>query len=96
MTRLKERQVIGIPCDVSRGAFPDERLITMETISGPISGFVRQDAIIEVQGKTYVSGVIIDISEDSIAVRVRGSFFTTTGLAYLSKEWAASNIREAV
>ena len=93
MTRLERGEEVRIPCDVKQGAFPDEHLITIDTISGPVSGFVTSDKILRLEGETgYIQGVVQDVTEDTVIVWMRGSFFTTTGLAYLSREWAGLHL----
>jgi hypothetical protein len=96
MADFKPGQTVVIPCDVKSGAFPGEFLITFDTVDGPVSGFVNQDKILNVKDdKGYIKGAVEAVSDDTVTVWVRGSFFTTTGLAYLSHEWARSNLRVA-
>lgn len=93
MIQLERGNEVGIPCDVKQGAFPEENLITIETISGPVSGFVNRDSILKLEGESgYIRGVVHDVTEDTVTVWIRGSFFTTTGLAYLPYEWATSHL----
>ena len=44
----------------------------------------------------YVKGVVQEVREDKdiIVVRIRGSFFTTTGLAEFARSWAAEFMRK--
>lgn len=85
---------VGIRCDVSPGPFPGEFLVTFETVSDPVSGFVQESAILsQDDGEGYVIGVVETITETEIKVRVSGSFFTTNGLAWLSQDWARANVR---
>jgi hypothetical protein len=70
--------------------------VTFETVSGPTSGFVREDRINFVdEGTGYIFGVVKDVLEETVAVVVEGSYFTTTGLAYLNKDWAKSHVEAA-
>lgn len=85
MVRFEPGIWIGIPADVTTGAFPREILVTFETIRGPISGFVSPDQIVEKDGQKFIRGLIKEVSDESLTVLVSGSFFTTTGIAYLSK-----------
>lgn len=87
MGDFKQSQEVWICCEAQPGAFPDERLVTVDTIAGPISGFVktadleRPDA-----SETRVRGRIIAIDDHAIKVRIAGSFFTTaTGIASVSR-----------
>jgi hypothetical protein len=70
-----------VPTEVKAGAFPGERLVTVSTDTGPISGFAKADAIIAHKGGSYLIGEIKNISGSSSTVKLSGSFFTTTGLA---------------
>ena len=92
MAEFHVDQTIHIPCEVANGAFVNEALVTFETSSGPISGFVNRDDLVKVEdGRGYIPAVVQDVSRDTLTVIIRGSFFTTTGLAYLSQEWAREN-----
>jgi hypothetical protein len=94
MARLEIGQQVGIPCDVGHGAFAEEYLVTLITVEGPVSGFVSQENLIETEaGKGLLKGVVVELEEETVTVKVRGSFFTTTGLAYLPKDWASSNLK---
>lgn len=75
---------IFVPISVENGAFPKESLITIETINGPVSGFIRSDEIEMKHGNPFVKAVVLEVSDEAITVRLKGSFFTTTGLAYIS------------
>ena len=75
---------ILVPVSVDGGAFPSESLITIETKDGPVSGFIRRDQIQKRKGSAFIEATVLDVSEDAITVRLHGSFFTTTGLAYIS------------
>lgn len=85
---MKVGDVIGIQCEVRPGPFAGERMITFDTVDGPISGFVRESELKEANSHWYVRAVIQDIKGDELAVRVRGSFFTTNGLATVSRRYA--------
>jgi hypothetical protein len=75
---------VYVPTDVDEGAFPGENLVTIETKTGPISGFAKADNIRTADGDAYLLAEVKDVSDDTLTVRLYGSFFTTTGLAYLS------------
>ncbi len=70
-----------VPTDVKAGAFPGERLVTVSTQAGPISGFAKTDVIIDRGGGTYLVGQVTTASPTTSTVKLAGSFFTTTGLA---------------
>lgn len=96
MSQFSVGQQVKIRCDVQRGAFPTELLVTFETVEGPISGFVRSEDVQRVGGhEGLISATITVVSSDTIAVILKGSFFTTTGLAYLKRDWANSNVQPA-
>jgi hypothetical protein len=77
---LKVGDLVGTPCSIQLGPFPDERLVTVETEEGLISGFVKSanlriDRNDEERG--LVAGNVVQVRSDSITVRLFGSFFTT-------------------
>lgn len=75
---------IAIPCEVNPGPFSNEKLISFETLNGPISGFVRESELKQVDEDWFVKGVILKVGYDALEVMVDGSFFTTNGLASVS------------
>ena len=82
-----------IPCTTTQGAFEDERLITIETIEGPIAGFIDADEVkVSENGETYVCGIVQQVRGEQIVIRLRGSFFTTTGIAYFSRQQLETEI----
>lgn len=87
MAALTIGQTIHVPVSVEQGAFPKESVITIETQDGPISGFIRSDEVERIgEGNASIAGVVLDVSESAITVKLPGSFFTTTGLAYISPQ----------
>jgi hypothetical protein len=70
-----------VPTAVGAGAFPNERLVTIETKEGPISGFARNDFVVSKPSGEYLLAEVKNVSTDSLTVRLFGSFFTTTGIA---------------
>ena len=96
MQKFAVGQTVRIPCEVQRGAFPTEKLVTLETAEGPISGFVRAENVVGIKGHDgFIEATVEAISSDTVTVFLRGSFFTTTGLAYLNRDWADSNLQAA-
>jgi hypothetical protein len=88
MSEMSVGDAVGIQCDVRPGPFSGEKLITLETVDGPISGFVLETNLKQVGTQWYVRAVIQDIEQDVLTVRVRGSFFTTNGLASVPRQYA--------
>lgn len=96
MPKFTPGELVRIPCEVQRGAFPTEWLVTFETAEGPVSGFVQSDYVERAEGhEGFIRGVVREVSADTVTVEVHGSFFTTTGLAYLRRDWANSNLQLA-
>ncbi len=82
---------LKIPCTTQNGAFRDEYLITVETADGVISGFIEAGFVTEDDaGKKYIVGTVQEVGQDTVVVRVPGSFFTTTGIAYFSQQMVES------
>jgi hypothetical protein len=50
MAAMKVDDVIGVLCKVQPGPFSDERLISIETVDGSISGFVSENELKQVNG----------------------------------------------
>ena len=84
MPRPAPGEKIYVATNVDEGAFPGESLVTVETQTGPVSGFAKTDNIRKEAGDLYLLAEVKDVSDDTLTVRLFGSFFTTTGLAYLS------------
>lgn len=94
MTTLKSGQTVGIPCHFGTGAFPDEYLVTFESTKGPVSGFVKEEDFEKTgENQGRIRALVLDLTPQALTVKVYGSFFTTTGLAYLPPEWAGSKVR---
>jgi len=81
-------ELVGVPCSIQHGAFPDERLVMVETEDGAIWGFVNQsnlqigDSHGDEDHRGYVKSAVVDQGHESILVKMFGSFFTTAiGLA---------------
>jgi hypothetical protein len=83
-------EMVGIECTVQPGPFSEERLISFDTVHGPISGFVQESDLRQVGDKWRVRAVILAIRGDILEVRVRGSFFTTNGLAAIPQRYASA------
>lgn len=74
-------QVIGVKCSVQPGPFSEERLVTIETVDGAISGFVRETELRQAGEDWQVRGRVRGVSSNFVEVWIKGSFFTTNGLA---------------
>ncbi|HMG77154.1 MAG TPA: hypothetical protein VK591_00620 [Xanthobacteraceae bacterium] len=74
-------QQVWIPCKVQPGPFSEEPLVTFESTDGPVTGFIDSDELKEIGGQTSVRGIVRSIERDYIKVWIKGSFFTTNGLA---------------
>ena len=90
MAQIEPGQEIGVVCTLAPGPFPDEFLVTVETISGPMAGFVSGNYVINREGHHFVRAVVKNVEVDRIDVWIAGSFFTTTGLATVPPHIAAS------
>lgn len=73
-----------VPTNVTAGAFPGEKLVTVSTESGPVSGFAKVDAIITRGSDEYLIAEVKTVTAKTLTVKLAGSFFTTTGLADVS------------
>ena len=88
MTAFRPGDAIAVPCELAPGPFSDERLITVDTVDGPISGFVQTYDLKETGGQWFVRGSVVREHPDSVEVRIRGSFFNTNGVASISRDAA--------
>ena len=88
MAGLVPGDEILVPTDAKSGAFPGERLVTIATDHGPISGFAKSDFVIDQGDGTFLVAEVKRIAADYVTVRLYGSFFTTTGLADIPKSTA--------
>jgi len=75
---FSEGELVGVPCSIQLGPFPDECLVTVETEDGPLSGFVKRANLqTSDEDRGLVKGIVVEAARDSITVRLLGSFFTT-------------------
>lgn len=75
---------IMVPVEVSGGAFAGECLISFDTVDGPVSGFISSDQVVTLGDVKAISARVLAVESERIAVRLHGSFFTTTGIAHIS------------
>jgi len=91
MAQFTEGQIIRLPCKVSPGPFSEEPLVTFETVNGEITGFVSEDDVdTDDRGNNFLRGIVHAVHGDIIDVWVRGSFFTTNGLAAVRETMVAA------
>ena len=89
MSDFSVGQEVLVRCAIHPGPFEDEKLITLNTIHGPISGFLPVDELENVKNDTgFVPGIVLEIAADYVTIRLKGSFFTTNGIARLAPEEA--------
>jgi hypothetical protein len=72
--------LVGVPCAIQAGPFPDEKLVTVETSEGQISGFVKESSLqVDPNDPEHgrVKGSVVAATKEAILVRLFGSFFTT-------------------
>lgn len=75
-----------VPTEVKEGAFPGEKLVTVNTQLGPVSGFAKDNFIVSRSGGHYLLAQVQKVSKTSLTVKLFGSFFTTTGVADIPRE----------
>jgi hypothetical protein len=78
---LSVGQPVWIQCKVQPGPFSEEPLVTIESIDGPITGFVKSEELKSDGEQAAVRGIVRGIEKDHVEVWIKGSFFTTNGLA---------------
>ena len=90
--------LVGVPCSIQLGPFPDEHLVKVETEDGTIWGFVKRsnlqmqngDGAENDRGHFLISrgkSTVVDQASESILVKMLGSFFTTAiGLAAVKRD----------
>lgn len=79
---------MAIECEVRPGPFSDELLVLVETVNGAISGFVQASELRRETSQAYVRGVVKEVLGEVIEVWIKGEFFSTAGLASVSKHRA--------
>lgn len=79
MAKFAAGESVAVSCEVRPGAFPGEFLVTVNTLSGPVSGFARAADLVEPDAALH--GVVKASRPEAVEVMLSGSFFTTNGLA---------------
>ncbi|MGH7160737.1 MAG: hypothetical protein ACREFS_11745 [Acetobacteraceae bacterium] len=90
MANFAQGERVAVPVDVQPGPFPGEHLVTVSTLSGPVSGFVQEQDFVQ-RNKT-IRAVVSSSAPESLKVHLSGSYFTTNGLVEFSPDWAGSNV----
>jgi len=86
---LTAGQQVWIRCKVQPGPFSEERLVTIASRDGAVSGFVNSDELkTGADGESSVRGIVRSVEKEFVAVWIKGSFFTTNGLTNVSRELA--------
>ena len=91
MAEFEPGAAVAVEASIQAGAFPGEYLVTIPARGGAVSGFVRTQDIVE-QNKT-IQAVVRKSTDDGLAVKLSGSYFTTNGLVELSAEWARQHVK---
>lgn len=95
MTEFQISEIVGVPCEISSGAFSEEKFITLKSAEEIITGFVNNKLLYNIEGdRGYVYGVVQEIKEGMINVWIEGSFFNTSGLTKFNIDWASYNIKQ--
>ena len=87
-------QEVRMPCAAARGGPLGEAVVTIESVQGPISGFVKADAVTGEGEGAYLRAWIVKVTDDLIVVEMPGSFFrTAAGRAAVRADWANANLQ---
>ncbi|HEV3110182.1 MAG TPA: hypothetical protein VGY99_06785 [Candidatus Binataceae bacterium] len=92
MADFKKGQEVWVLCEAQPGAFPDERLVTINSTTGPISGFVKTAYLEQPNSRTsHVRAQILSVLPDAVELRIPGLFFTTaSGIASVPRNLLAA------
>jgi hypothetical protein len=85
---FKAGDFVGIRCEVQPGPFDGEKVITVKTVDGAITGFVPTDELRQSGQSWEVRGKVQEVTGNEIKVLIYGNFFTTNGIAKISKDLA--------
>jgi hypothetical protein len=97
MNQIGEGVLVKIPCNVQKGAFPGEYLVTFSADGKDVSGFVRkEDVEMKNSEEGFIEGKVILVEGGHVTLQIRGSFFTgAAGKTSVSSTWADSNLAAA-
>ena len=59
---FKAGDFVGVFCEVQPGPFGGEKLITVDTIEGPISGFIKEEELRQIGERWQVRGKVREIN----------------------------------
>ena len=88
MTTFSSGDRVGVRCEVQPGPFPGEQLVTIETVNGAISGFVRDSELQQSGDQWLINASVLGVYENTLEVVFKGSFLTTNGLANVRPDLA--------
>lgn len=88
MSTISPGTAVKIHCTVQPGPFTGEYFIQVDTLDGPVSGFVTDDNLVRGSDQDWVKGVVREVESHSIVVMIKGSFFTTNGIANIPPQIA--------
>ena len=83
---LSVGQPVWVQCKVQPGPFSEESLVTIQSIEGTVTGFVKSDELSN--DRPAVRGVVRRVEKNHVEVWIKGSFFTTNGLTNVPTELA--------
>jgi hypothetical protein len=71
---LELGDTVWIPCEVTRGVFPDERNVSVESPFGRWAGFVHVEQLRDeiLDGRTAIRATIVRSSHGELAARLPG------------------------
>jgi hypothetical protein len=91
MAEFERGETVAVPATVQPGAFPGEHLVTVTTVAGAISGFARDQDMVDPTGTIH--GVVVESTPSTLSIQLSGSYFTTNGLADFAAAWAKQNVK---
>jgi hypothetical protein len=91
MAEFKPGEIVAVPATVRGGAFSGERLVTVATTTGQVSGFVQFRDVVEQDGTIHA--LVRDSTPNSLTVQLPGTYFTTNGVAELPADWARRHVK---
>lgn len=87
---LERGDMVWIPCEVTRGVFPDERNVRIDSATGRWAGFVDvrhlRDEILD--GTTAIRATIVEASHGECAARLPGQTMRRQYLRVSARESA--------
>ena len=88
---------VSVPCSLKPGPLRGEYLITVLSVDGPVSGFVKEPFILRYGTNPFVMGTVVAVDIDTMTVDIPGSFFqSASGRTLMRSDWASENLLTAV